>query len=352
MKYIVYKTTNLVNNYIYIGVHKTENPDIFDGYIGCGIKINKPATYENPKTNFQIAVKQFGVKNFKRETLATFDSEEEAYQLEELIVNENFLSRNDVYNMVLGGINGKSISIKCYQYDLNGNYLRTFDSLTEASIFVNKTISGISNSIMFKTSCGNYYWNTDKLSKLDLTNYNQVKKIKVYRYLINTGIFDKEFDSLSEAASQSNLTLVQVARSARLCYRAGDYQFLFIKNNSYDKAKSEYLRTRKVSKYSNDGTFICEYETQELAEKANKGSNISASVKNKKCCKNGFKWGLEKLPYYCSTKSLKKKVGQYDLNGNLISTFESVKECCDKTGVPRAYVTVGKKFKDWYFKGI
>ena len=32
MKYIVYLTTNLVNNKIYIGVHQTDNPDVFDGY--------------------------------------------------------------------------------------------------------------------------------------------------------------------------------------------------------------------------------------------------------------------------------------------------------------------------------
>jgi hypothetical protein len=36
-KYIVYQTINLVNNKIYIGVHRT-NPDIFDGYIGNGVQ--------------------------------------------------------------------------------------------------------------------------------------------------------------------------------------------------------------------------------------------------------------------------------------------------------------------------
>ena len=35
-KYIVYKTTNKINNYIYIGVHRTKD-DIDDGYIGCGL---------------------------------------------------------------------------------------------------------------------------------------------------------------------------------------------------------------------------------------------------------------------------------------------------------------------------
>ena len=37
MKYIVYKTINKINKKFYIGVHKTENPNIFDGYLGCGI---------------------------------------------------------------------------------------------------------------------------------------------------------------------------------------------------------------------------------------------------------------------------------------------------------------------------
>ena len=36
MKYIVYQTINVVNNKVYIGVHKTETPYIFDGYLGCG----------------------------------------------------------------------------------------------------------------------------------------------------------------------------------------------------------------------------------------------------------------------------------------------------------------------------
>jgi hypothetical protein len=40
MKYIVYQTLNKVNNKIYIGVHQTENPEIFDGYYGCGITIS------------------------------------------------------------------------------------------------------------------------------------------------------------------------------------------------------------------------------------------------------------------------------------------------------------------------
>ena len=61
MKYIVYQTVNKVNNKIYIGVHGTEIDD-FDGYIGNGVSIYRPATYMNPKTPFQFAVKKYGIK--------------------------------------------------------------------------------------------------------------------------------------------------------------------------------------------------------------------------------------------------------------------------------------------------
>ena len=98
MKYIVYQTTNLINNKIYIGQHKTKDPNIFDQYLGCGIKVNMPSSYENPCSPLQYAVKKYGVKNFKRTTIAVFDTLEEALELEAKIVNYEFLKRKDTYN--------------------------------------------------------------------------------------------------------------------------------------------------------------------------------------------------------------------------------------------------------------
>lgn len=84
MKYIVYLTKNKESkingiNRIYVGVHKTENPNVFDGYIGCGVKIQQASSYMNPKSPFQYAVKKYGVKAFERITLFVFDTPEEAY---------------------------------------------------------------------------------------------------------------------------------------------------------------------------------------------------------------------------------------------------------------------------------
>ena len=75
MKYIVYLTTNTVNNKIYIGVHGTEDPYIFDGYIGNSINIFETnPELKHPKLPFHKAVKKYGYSAFRRITLKVFDT--------------------------------------------------------------------------------------------------------------------------------------------------------------------------------------------------------------------------------------------------------------------------------------
>ena len=144
MKYIVYQTVCKTNKKIYIGVHSTENPDIFDGYLGCGVYIYRPSSYQNANTPFKYAVKKYGVANFIRTTIKIFDCEEDAYKLEAEIVNENFVKREDTYNLALGGretsmANGKK---KIYMYNLDGEFEKEFESLREASLYLSPTCHG------------------------------------------------------------------------------------------------------------------------------------------------------------------------------------------------------------------
>jgi hypothetical protein len=151
--HIVYLTINTKNRKIYIGVHSTENDTIFDGYIGNGINIYQPSTNNFPKTIFQKAVKKYGFDSFQRITLFRCATKEEAYDIEATIVSDNFLLREDVYNMKLGGFVSPDCSIEIHQYDLNGNYLQSWPSIKTASkelgcsdmsisyAHINKTIS-------------------------------------------------------------------------------------------------------------------------------------------------------------------------------------------------------------------
>ena len=90
-KYIIYKITNIVNNKIYIGKHKTNN--INDNYLGSGKVL-------------QRAVKKYGRDKFLKEVLYIFDTEESMNNMEKDIVDEEFVKRNDVYNIGTGGQGG------------------------------------------------------------------------------------------------------------------------------------------------------------------------------------------------------------------------------------------------------
>lgn len=91
MFYIIYQTTNKINGKIYIGKHETA--DLDDAYLGSGRYLQK-------------AILKYGVENFQREILHVLKDEAEMNAKEREIVNEEFLQRDDVYNLKLGGDGG------------------------------------------------------------------------------------------------------------------------------------------------------------------------------------------------------------------------------------------------------
>lgn len=93
MFHFVYKTTNNINNMIYIGVHSTLNID--DGYIGSGKALKR-------------AIAKYGKDNFTREIVSFYESADEAYASESQIVDADFVKRRDNYNMKAGGSGGST----------------------------------------------------------------------------------------------------------------------------------------------------------------------------------------------------------------------------------------------------
>lgn len=91
MHYYLYEIKNNLNGKIYVGVHKAKSMD--DGYMGSG-KILKSA------------IAKHGEENFTKTILETFDSLEAMYAREKEVVNEEFLARDDVYNLRRGGFGG------------------------------------------------------------------------------------------------------------------------------------------------------------------------------------------------------------------------------------------------------
>ena len=88
----VYITTNKINGKFYIGKHSTDN--LNDKYLGSGIKLNN-------------AIKKYGKENFKKRILCFCESEEQAFEVEKFLVTEYIVSREDCYNLHIGGDGGK-----------------------------------------------------------------------------------------------------------------------------------------------------------------------------------------------------------------------------------------------------
>ena len=84
MFYYLYEIKNLVNSKIYVGVHKTRNMN--DGYMGSGKVIRS-------------AIEKYGIENFQKVILETFGDTKAMYAREKEVVTEEFLAREDVYNL-------------------------------------------------------------------------------------------------------------------------------------------------------------------------------------------------------------------------------------------------------------
>lgn len=91
MYYTIYKTTNKINNKIYIGSHKTKN--LNDNYLGSGKHLIR-------------AIELYGTHNFTKEVMYVYDNPSDMFAKEKEIVNEEFIKREDTYNLKLGGFGG------------------------------------------------------------------------------------------------------------------------------------------------------------------------------------------------------------------------------------------------------
>lgn len=86
--HFIYKTTCLVTNRYYIGMHSTD--DMNDGYLGSGRFIRN-------------SIKHHGEKNHQREVVEMCESRDALRKREEEIIDENMLKDKMCMNLIVGG---------------------------------------------------------------------------------------------------------------------------------------------------------------------------------------------------------------------------------------------------------
>jgi group I intron endonuclease len=104
MFYTVYKITNIKNNMVYVGVHKTL--DLNDNYFGSGQYL-------------RAAIKKYGISIFTKKILAVFDTPEEMFNMERKIVTEEFVKSKNTYNLGIGGSGGNRVGKDHHTHSLS-----------------------------------------------------------------------------------------------------------------------------------------------------------------------------------------------------------------------------------------
>lgn len=332
MKYIVYQTINKVNNKIYIGVHKTETPELFDGYLGCGAYANKPSSYNKTKYHLHNAILKYGPNNFYRITLKVFDTPQEAFALEAELVTKEFINRSDTYNMTLGGYIPPIIKKTIYQFDIQGNLIKAWESIKSITKFYNCNKDRITMCIKDKRSFDNSYWSEQDF--IDISIYRISSRDAVFQYN-SEGTLLNSFKNVTEAAQKLDLDAKAIISAIYEKHKYAGYYFLH--SDIAIESVLEHINNRKklnqvkVYRYLPTKEFDLEYES--IAEAARKNNtstgNIIRAIKSERLC-SGYRWSYEKnntIHSYIERNLTPVKVAQYDKSGNLIKIWNTISEC-------------------------
>ena len=173
--YLVYQIEDNLNKKIYIGVHSTLK--INDGYMGSGTGLKK-------------AISEYGIENFSKTIIYDFDNEEDMLDKEAEIVNEEFIKRNDTYNIMLGG--GFNANGLATVKDKEGN---VFDVSVDDERYLSGELVGVAKGkIAIKDKNGNMFLVEKNNEKYLNGEYVSVNKNKTHMKDVDGNIFYVDVD--------------------------------------------------------------------------------------------------------------------------------------------------------------
>lgn len=210
----------------------------------------------------------------------------------------------------------KRNKIKVDQYDLNGNFIKTHNSISEAILYIGKTLDYVSSICACcegkKNFVFNYVWRYkgDSFNKFDIKIKNT--KVQVDQYSLY-GDFIGSFKTIQEALNYNSIDSDYNSQISQCCKGKKAYVQGFVwrfKGDPFNKYRTIDKHCKPLNCYSLDDKFIKTYiSSNDVAEKLNcNAANISACAKGKTRTSNGYKW------FYADDISQPDKTKIFDLN--------------------------------------
>lgn len=227
---VIYKTTNLVNNKIYIGKRIFTKDKFFKNkYYGSGKLLKE-------------AISKYGLDSFNREVLEEVDNEllEERevywikfYNSNNLEIGYNLtIGGNSKYGRKIGNMSNetkKKISESVSKYLVeNGHPFQDKNHSDETKEKIKNKLKGrkLTNEHIKKLADGHRGLKYNKPEKLKKIKIDQSIKIK---QLSMNGYFIKEWKSIMEAARELNIDRSGISRACRGIYKqCGGYKWAYI----------------------------------------------------------------------------------------------------------------------------
>ena len=280
----VYCHTNKINNKKYIGI-TSKKPEV---------RWNNGLGYK--KQYFWQAIQKYGWDNFEHEILYNNLTQEEAQNKEKDLIKLYQTNNNKYgYNRSDGGeFDADSVKIKLNQYDLNGIFIKTWDSLAELSEHLNLDPSTISKNITLGYQTKGY------IIKKYNGNINNIKPYsrkltttKINQYDIN-GFFIKTWNSMKEITEEFGCNRSQINSCCKKKQRLfrNKYYFRYYSGNQDNLIIENYIHpnSKKVGQFDNDNNLINIYTSVQEAIKVFKNTGIYNCLQGKSKTCGGYIW--------------------------------------------------------------
>lgn len=311
--YSVYKHI-FPNNKVYIGMTKRKVED----------RWGKNGVNYSGQTVFN-AIMKYGWINIRHEVLAEKLSLEEAKQMEyDMIKEYNADNKEFGYNEAMGGnytMCKNHFKAVC-MYDLNGNLIKTFESIIDAEMETDSV--DIWGAVKGRKKIVNgYVWRyeNDPFDKYPITYKNNSRVVCQYDVqgnLINT--YSSVVQATKETGSQriSDCCNGKSKMSNGFVWRFEGDDF-----HKYDDIYNYEIET--VVQYDRKGNYIAEYKLRDA--KKIFGDDIVSCLNGRAKTARDYVWRykcdeFDKYPVYDNSKH-KLPICQFDLNGNLLHIFKT-----------------------------
>jgi group I intron endonuclease len=225
---------------------------------------------------------------------------------------------------------------KVLQYDLKGNFIREWDSISDAARALNPDIPSVSAVSAISAVCkgkvktaAGFIWKypgDNDFSK----NFEVKKGKKVFQYDLNCNLI-KEWESVAQAGRELNIHSSSISNVCTGKTRtAMGFIWKYEGDNDFTKNFEKNKNRKKVIQYDLKGNFIKEWDSVREASKSVciNESNISNVCTGKYKQAGGFIWKYSNdndfTKNFEPNKTCSKKVFQYDLNDKFIKEWDSV----------------------------